>query len=216
MTRFIYLHGFASSPDSNKAAAFKKHFLAKKIPLMVPDLEGGDFENITLTRQFEIVEGCLDRFPGTRCALIGSSMGGYLAALAAQLRQEVAAIYLLAPGFEFISRWREKIGRPGADSNGQPEFIRIFHYRYNKEVNLSGKIFEDAPKWEQMALDRKLPTRIVHGIHDDAVPIEVSRKFARDNPWTRLVELDADHGLLSEIDWIVQDCLDFFHDEKLL
>ena len=51
MTEFIYLHGFASGPGSNKAKAFKKRFDELGISIHVPDLQQGDFENLTLTGQ---------------------------------------------------------------------------------------------------------------------------------------------------------------------
>ena len=47
MTEFIYLHGFASGPNSNKANAFKKRFEELKVPICVPDLQENDFENLT-------------------------------------------------------------------------------------------------------------------------------------------------------------------------
>ena len=93
--------------------------------------------------------------------------------------------------------------------------ITVYHYRYNKNLELDAGIFRDAERWEAMSLDRRLPTRLVHGIHDDTVPIEESRRFVRSHPWASLEELDSDHGLLSHIDWIVEDCLDFFRREGL-
>ena len=48
MTEFIYLHGFASGPDSNKAQAFKKRFEKLNIVFHIPDLQEylptGDFQ----------------------------------------------------------------------------------------------------------------------------------------------------------------------------
>ena len=41
MTEFIYLHGFASGPDSNKAQAFKKRFQKLNNALHVPRFTGG-------------------------------------------------------------------------------------------------------------------------------------------------------------------------------
>ncbi len=86
-TQFIYLHGFASSPQSQKATAFTQRFTELGMPLTVPDLEGGDFKHLTVSRQLRIIETTLDSFPGDSFALIGSSMGGYLAALTAQFRR---------------------------------------------------------------------------------------------------------------------------------
>ena len=62
MTEFIYLHGFASSPSSKKATAFKNKFKEMGISLEIPDLEGGDFENMTLTRQMNILFQSLGQF----------------------------------------------------------------------------------------------------------------------------------------------------------
>lgn len=209
---FIYLHGFASSPGSRKAVAFKKKFDALGLPLTVPDLEGGNFRELTLSRQIQTVQQCLDSRPGKRFGLIGSSMGGYLAALIAQLRPEVAALYLMAPGFNFLKRWRERLGKEAED----PGSIRVFHYRYEEERELSTQIFRDAERWEGVPLDRELPTRLVHGVHDASVDIRESRAFVKTRSWCRLRELDSDHGLISHVDWIIEDCLEFFRAQKLV
>lgn len=216
MTQFIYLHGFASGPGSKKATEFKKRFDSASISLTVPDLEGGDFQRLTLSKQMKIITACMDLYPDKRFGLIGSSMGGYLSVLMAQMRQEVAAIYIMAPGFNFLKRWRGMVQGHLKGSNAIPDLIPVFHYRYNKDMLLSTDIFRDAEKWDRLALDRKLPTRIVHGIHDDTVGIIESRKFAELHPMCQLQELDSDHQLLSHIDWIVEDVLNFFRNEKLL
>ncbi len=216
MTQFIYLHGFASSPGSKKATEFKKRFESSSISLSVPDLEEGDFQRLSLSKQIKIINDRMDQFPGERFGLIGSSMGGYLAALVAQLREEVAGIYLMAPGFNFIKRWRERVQGHLKGLNDIPDLIPVYHYRYNKDMLLSTDIFRDAEKWDRLALDRLLPTRIVHGIHDDTVGISESREFAAAHPHCRFEELDSDHQLLSHIDWIVEDALKFFRNERML
>ena len=93
MTEFVYLHGFASGPSSKKASAFKNKFKEIGVSLNTPDLEGGNFENMTLTSQVNIVLDLLGQFQCKKVCLIGSSMGGYLATLVAQVRVEVEATY---------------------------------------------------------------------------------------------------------------------------
>ena len=212
MTEFIYLHGFASGPDSNKAKAFKKRFDELGISIHVPDLQQGDFENLTLTGQIELVQGIIDKNKGQSFALIGSSMGGYLASLIAQTRESVQALFLMAPGFNFLNRWRKKLDI----SKTTDELIPVFHYRYNKEVRLNTYLFRDAETWESLPLDRKIPTFIVHGLHDETIDIEESRNFVRKKSFCSLKELDSDHGLLSCIDSIIEDSLGFFNQQKLL
>ena len=212
MTEFIYLHGFASGPGSNKAKAFKKRFDELGISIHVPDLQQGDFENLTLTGQIELVQGIIDKNKGKSFALIGSSMGGYLASLIAQTRESVQALFLMAPGFNFLNRWRKKLDI----SKSTDELIPVFHYRYNKEVRLNTYLFRDAETWESLPLDRKIPTFIVHGLHDETIDIEESRNFVRKKSFCSLKELDSDHGLLSCIDSIIEDSLGFFNQQKLL
>ncbi len=214
-TQFIYLHGFASSPQSQKATAFTKRFTELGLPLAVPDLEGGDFKHLTISRQLRIIEKTLDSFPGVSFALIGSSMGGYLAALTAQIRPDVKGTYLMCPGFNFIKRWRSALSEE-IQKEGGTGLILVFNYRYNKNMELDLGIFEDAEKWEGVKYERPVPTRIVHGIHDDTVDIGESRNFAQNRPWTSLKEVDSDHGLLSHLDWILDDCLNFFNVQGLL
>lgn len=215
MTQFIYLHGFASGPGSKKASVFKKRFDQIPAPLTIPDLQGEDFRQMTLSTQIKGVTDCMDRYPGQRFGLIGSSMGGYVAALTAQFRTDVAAMYLMAPGFNFLKRWRERLSSDPSDPRAVPSVIRVFHYRYNRTMELDAGIFQDAERWEKLSLNRELPTRVVHGLRDETVDIAESRKFAQDHPWCRLKELDAPHDLISHLDWIVADCLEFFHEEDL-
>ena len=212
MTEFIYLHGFASGPGSNKAKAFKKRFDELGISIHIPEMQQGDFENLTLTGQIELVQGIIDKNKDKSFALIGSSMGGYLASLIAQTRESVQALFLMAPGFNFLNRWRKKLDI----SKTTDELIPVFHYRYNKEVRLNTYLFRDAETWESLPLDRKIPTFIVHGLHDETIDIEESRNFVRKKSFCSLKELDSDHGLLSCIDSIIEDSLGFFNQQKLL
>ncbi|MBT5986665.1 MAG: prolyl oligopeptidase family serine peptidase [Nitrospina sp.] len=210
MTEFVYLHGFASGPLSKKAAAFKKKFEEIGVSLNFPDLEGGDFENMTLTSQIKIVLDLLDQFQGKNVCLIGSSMGGYLATLLAQKRGVIKATYLMAPGFNFLERWMRSLQLDYDGDHSLKRKVPIFHYRYDKTKYICTDIFKDAKQWASIGLKRDVPTRIVHGTHDKVVPINESIKFVSRRPWCSLKELDCDHGLLSHLDWIVDDCIAFF------
>jgi pimeloyl-ACP methyl ester carboxylesterase len=202
----IYLHGFASSPSSKKAAFFNNQFNQLSIPLTIPDLQAGNFENLTISSQINIVQNIMSSRPGRKFVLIGSSMGGYLAAHLAQINLQVVALYLMAPGFNFLERWRKSLINSSSDLNDLPEYIEVFHYGVDKNVRLKTNIFKDAELWEEKSLSREIPTRIVHGLHDDTVCIEVSREFVKNHTWCSLEELDSDHSLISHVKWIVKDC----------
>src|SRR5271154_694422 len=107
MTRILYLHGFASGPASKKARYFSQRLAECGVTLEVPDLAEGDFENLTVTRQLSVVERVCAKQP---VFLMGSSLGGYLAALYAARHPEVEKLVLLAPAFSFVTRWPEGLG----------------------------------------------------------------------------------------------------------
>ena len=76
MTRTVHLHGFASGPQSSKAAYFRAQSEGAGLRVDVPDLGAGHFEHLTIPRQLAVI----DRVDGDPVSLIGSSLGGYLAA----------------------------------------------------------------------------------------------------------------------------------------
>jgi hypothetical protein len=107
MTRILYLHGLASSPSSSKARHFRKRLEDAGAQVDIPDLAAGDFEHLTITGQLAVVERAA---AGDPISLIGSSMGGYLAALYAARHPEAVRAVLLAPAFGFARRWAESLG----------------------------------------------------------------------------------------------------------
>ena len=54
--RIVYLHGFASSPQSSKAQFFAAKFCEAGVPFEAPDLDGGDFERLTKKEAAKLTE----------------------------------------------------------------------------------------------------------------------------------------------------------------
>ncbi len=206
----LYLHGFSSSPRSTKAKLFNEYFSRHGVQLIIPDLEEGDFRNLTISGQMNVIRRIIYQNPSPKYGVIGSSMGGYLALLTAQFQPLVSALYLMCPGINLVSRWEKKLHTEYPGSGKIPGLIQVFNYRYNKEMDLNRNLFDDAVRWEQVKLDRQLPVRLAHGKYDDVVPIEESRRYLKNNSRAELVELESDHGLLSHSNWIVKDAFNFF------
>ncbi len=206
----LYLHGFSSSPQSRKAVLFREEFSKEGINLIIPDLEGENFRNLTISNQMNIIRDTIKKNPSSEYGLIGSSMGGYLALLTAECQPLVKLMFLMCPGINFVNRWERRLGFEYPYGKRIPGLIQVFNFRYNKVMDLSNHIFEDAKWWEQVKLGRQITSRLIHGIYDDVVPIEESRRYAANNFRAELVELESDHGLLSHANWIVKDAIRFF------
>ncbi|MEH1912320.1 YqiA/YcfP family alpha/beta fold hydrolase [Nostoc sp.] len=191
---YIYLHGFASSPNSAKARDISDRFTQIQTKLKIPDLNAGDFSQLTITRQLTQVAAQFNN-DSTPVTLIGSSLGGLTAAHLGQQNLEVQRLVLLAPAFGFLSHWLPKLGGEQIQSWQQEKYIMIYHYGEQRSLPLSYDFVTDAAQYQEKLLQRPIPTLILHGKNDEVIPIEASRDFARSRPWVELVELDSNHAL---------------------
>lgn len=200
--QYIYLHGFASSPQSRKAQDLSDRFSKLGIPLIVPDLNQGDFTYLTLTRQLQQVEAELA--PDVPVILIGSSFGGLTAAWLGQTHTQVQKLVLLAPAFGFLSHWLPRLGYEQLQQWKTEGFLPIYHYGAEKMLPISYRFAEDAAQYREAEIQRPVPTLILHGNNDEVIPLQTSLDFASDRPWVNLIKLDSDHALLSASEEIWQ------------
>lgn len=201
---YLYLHGFASSPQSTKAGYLRDRFGAQSINLIIPDLNQGDFFHLTLTRNIQQVEQILEADPKP-ATLIGSSFGGLTAAWVAQRQPQVQQLILLAPAFGFLQHWLPQLGQTQVQKWQQQGQLEIYHYGVNRRVPLSYQFVEDMHHYDLTKLQRAVPTLILHGISDRTIPIQASRGFAADRPWVKLIELESEHGLGNALPQIWQN-----------
>lgn len=198
MIRTLYLHGFASSPQSFKAQYFARRFGQRGWPLEIPDLNGRDFRRLTLTEQLSIVERSA---AGEPVHLIGSSLGGYLAALYAARHPEARKLVLLAPAFGFARLYEEALGAEKVKEWERTGSLRLMHYGSGAETELGWQFLADARRYEEEPAITQ-PCLIVHGTQDDVVPVQVSRQFARTRTCCELFEAESSHELRDQVDVI--------------
>ncbi|MDZ8035055.1 YqiA/YcfP family alpha/beta fold hydrolase [Nostoc sp. DedSLP04] len=200
---YIYLHGFASSPKSAKARDIGDRFTQIQTKLKIPDLNAGDFSQLTITRQLNQVAAEFSN-DSTPVTLIGSSLGGLTAAHLGQQNLQVQRLVLLAPAFGFLSHWLPKLGDEEVQRWQQEKYIMVYHYQEQQSLSLNYDFVTDAAQFQEKFLQRPISTLILHGKKDEVIPIEASRDFARSRPWVELVELDSDHALGNVIEEIWQ------------
>jgi uncharacterized protein len=196
VSRIVYLHGFASGPTSKKAQFFRERFAQLGIGLEIPDLADGNFERLTISGQLEVIERTARGEPVT---LIGSSMGGYLAALFAARHTEVDKLVLMAPAFCFSSRWPQTLGEAAMREWQRSSVLKVFHYSQGRTVELGYQLIEDGRKYEDFP-EAPQPALIFHGNNDTVVPSDLSVQFASRSPQVQLHLMESDHELLNVLD----------------
>ncbi|KKZ11918.1 MAG: hypothetical protein TE42_06505 [Candidatus Synechococcus spongiarum SP3] len=194
-SRLMYLHGLASSPRSAKARFLTGRAQAAGLTLQCPDLNTGGFHHLTFGRMLDQTRALIRAQPGP-VLLLGSSLGGLVAAWCAQGDCQVKGLLLLAPAFDFLHNWLPRLPIEQRTSWEQGEPLWIHHHGEGKCLPLGPLFLQDMARFsETHALVRPLPTRIVHGRQDDVIHVAASRRFAASRPWVRLLEVDADHHL---------------------
>ena len=191
---YIYLHGFASSPNSAKAQYFRSAFSELAIDLKIPDLNHVNFSQLTITRQIEQILALFPPNP-TPVTLIGSSLGGLTVALLAEKSLQVQRLVLLAPAFEFLSHWLPQLGEAKLKQWQAEQKLMVYHYAEKRSLPLSYNFVIDAANYQDKLLLRPVPTLILHGCDDEVIPITASRNFASSRPWVQLIELNSNHAL---------------------
>jgi uncharacterized protein len=196
MNRVVYLHGFASGPSSSKARYFRQRLEAAGFSVTVPDLAAGDFQGLSLSGQLDAIAR---EAASGNVSLIGSSMGGYLAALYVARHADVERVVLLAPAFGFARRWAERMGLEAVEAWRREGTIDVFHYAEGRSRALGYQLLEDAAQYEDYP-DVRQPCLIFHGVKDDAVPVRYSEEFASARPNVELHAVDSGHELLDVLD----------------
>jgi alpha-beta hydrolase superfamily lysophospholipase len=207
--RYVYLHGFASGPASTKARLFRERIAAAGFEITVPALDEGDFPRLTVSRQLAVVRREVARAPGP-VRLVGSSMGGYLAALvAASGDAAVESVVLMAPAFDMQARWRARYGDAKLAEWRRLGALPTFHHAYGEERPIGYGLYEDMGRHDPRPPVR-VPTLVFMGRRDDVVdPVGVAR-WVEANPAARLVWLESGHELTDQLETIWARSAEFF------
>jgi pimeloyl-ACP methyl ester carboxylesterase len=191
VTRVVYLHGFASSPRSRKAQYFRKRCAERGVEFQAPEMDQGSFRNLTITGQLAVIDCAVARQPAI---LMGSSLGGYVAALYAQKHAEIERLILLAPAFQFLQRWRQRLSAEELASWKQTGVLSVFHYGAGANRDLGYQFLTDAGQYPDQP-DFAQPALILHGTKDEIVPVEISQTYAATHPNVRITVFDSGHEL---------------------
>jgi hypothetical protein len=190
----VYLHGFASGPQGSKGEHCRRWAEARGVPFHAPDLNLPDFEHLTISAQVEALESLAAALPAPP-VVVGSSLGGLVAAAAVWKGLPVAHLILLAPAFGFA---RRRLSGPRWGGYRRRGNIPVFHHALEAWTTLGPDLLADLPLWrDDDHWQVHAPVALLHGTRDEAVPLAESEAFAARHPGAELQLVDDDHSLLA-------------------
>ncbi|MEM7048015.1 MAG: alpha/beta fold hydrolase [Acidobacteriota bacterium] len=224
----LYMHGFGSSQEGDKADFFRHRALAAGLAFCSFDFRAhgqsdGSFLDLSLGRNLEdiaVAESFLGEHGFSRRVLFGSSMGGASAIwYAAQNPAAAEAGLFIAPALELASGLRAYAGEEGME-----RWRREGRLRFATELvecELGWHLYEDLLRHPTADLlgRYRLPSLIFQGKHDLSVDWRDVLAFVRDCEFEELelhLFADGDHRLVDRLDQLWDQALVFLRSRSLL
>ena len=192
--KVLWAHGLEGSPDGSKPTWMIEN-LGWDVVSVNMSIRGWTIADQTKAVLDKVSE--VDDFD----LIMGSSYGGLAVANAAnELPDRDLRLVLMAPAFGLAENFQNIAGKEGLNQWENNGFRPYFHHGLNKEIKLSWDFMVSAKKmsWPEM----KHPTVIIHGISDEIVSIESSRKVEESNSNVELIEVDDGHRLGDSLQFI--------------
>ena len=199
----MFLPGYMSDMSGSKARALFDWARREGRACLLLDYSGcgesaGDFADGTLSRWRDEVVALVETHVEGRVVLIGSSMGGWLMLLAAEvLGTRVAGLVGIAAAPDFTD-WGYSEAQKARLAAGQTVFE---HNPYDADLTpIHPGFFADGQKRRRLqtliAID--CPVRLLHGHRDEDVPSDISLRLAaalRSDDIQVVLVKDGDHRL---------------------
>jgi pimeloyl-ACP methyl ester carboxylesterase len=175
----VWLGGFKSEMTATKASALddwarRSGHAYVRFDYFGHGASSGDFRDGTITRWRGDALAVIDELTAGRQILVGSSMGAWLALLAALARpQRIAALLLIAPAVDFTESllWNRLDQTMQSEILTKGEWLRPTAYG-TEPYPITRTLIEDGRK--HLLLDRAIalscPVRILQGMEDPDVP----------------------------------------------
>ena len=150
------------------------------------------------------------RFEGRSVTVIGSSLGGTLAVIAAARSGAlVDRLVLLAPAVMFAKPGHHLMPPERLEEWRRRGALPFFHHAANAERLLNVAFYDDSLQYDAFGAVFSQPALVFQGLRDDFVNHRTVEAFARTRPNVTLTLLDDDHQLIASLPRIWNDVRPF-------
>ena len=183
----VFLGGFMSDMTGTKATALEAWARERNRAFVRFDYRGhgaseGSFEDGTIGTWLGDALAVLDGATEGPQVLVGSSMGGWIALLAARARPaRVAGLLGIAAAPDFTRRmWQDEFAETEREAIQRDGRVTVPSGYSDEGYVITRDLLEEAE--QHMLLDAPIPircpVRLLHGMRDEAVPWETSLRIA--------------------------------------
>jgi pimeloyl-ACP methyl ester carboxylesterase len=182
----VFLGGFTSDMTGTKATALEVHCRDRGRAFVRFDYTGhgessGRFEDGTIGRWASDAVAIIDQVAPGPLVLVGSSMGGWIAVLAALARPDrVSGLVGIAAAPDFPERIRTRLDDEARKTLDEEGVLYAPNPYGDEPTPITRRLLEEAESHLVLGGSVRLtcPVRLLHGMADPDVPWEVSARLA--------------------------------------
>jgi uncharacterized protein len=181
----ILCHGFSSSKESKTYVRLERELNKRGLASFRFDFyghgeSGGKFEDITVSESVDDILSAISLLKTqgyAKIGLVGSSFGGISSIMVASRTDDLFVLVLRAPVSDFEEVELLRRGKDGLKDWKKRGYAEYFS-KDRGTLKLNYSFFEDLKdnNGYKAAKNIKVPTLIVHGDNDEAVPVKQSKK----------------------------------------
>jgi pimeloyl-ACP methyl ester carboxylesterase len=202
----VFLPGFRSDMTGDKATAMAAFCAQRGLRMLRFDYSGhgassGDFVEGTIGAWVADALAAIDALTSGPLVLVGSSMGGWIALLAAMSRPErMAALVGVAAAPDFTQRLMWDSMMPAQRATLERDGVLYVPSQYGEPTPITLKLIQDGVEHLVLTapISIRCPVRLLHGQADPDVPWELALRIAEqaETPDVRVILVkDGDHRL---------------------
>ncbi len=208
---YVWLSGFKSDMSGTKVTELEAWAREAGHGFLAFDYSGhglsdGAFEDGTISAWREDALAAIEAHSSGPLVLVGSSMGGWMALLAAIARPaRVAGLVLIAPAPDFTEKLMWPEFSPAAQAEIMEQGFTLRPSDYGEPYTITRALIEDGRKWQILdaPITLDVPVRILQGMQDADVPWKHAERLVdtitSDDLVLTLIK-DGDHRLSREQD----------------